>query len=39
MRYVNKRLRDKNIIKQTSKLCSQILANAIYNFKKDSKSF
>jgi len=39
MRYVSKQLRGKNIIKQTSKSYLQILAIAIYSFKKDSRSF
>jgi len=38
MRYVNKQLQSKNIIKQTSKLYLQISTIAIYNFIKDSKS-
>jgi len=33
MRYVNKQLRDRNIIKQTSKLYLQILATLIYIYK------
>jgi hypothetical protein len=39
MRYISKQLRDKNKIKQTSKLYLQILTIAIYNFKKFFQSF
>jgi len=39
MRYISKRLQDKNIVKQTNKLYLQILIIAIYSFKKSSRSF
>jgi len=37
MRYISKRLQDKNIIEQTNKLYLQILATIIYNFEKAFK--